>query len=209
MTSQQQTDSEIEAERAETAAMQRQGERGGMEITEKIHRRKSSTLGEIILYSLIILSVIGAGVSQISASAGGTYWLAMIPIIAVATIYIEWAKVSGEGVRWLTLVRTQLYHWGSLIISVELVSMLSYFGRINNEAVSLVTLLLVAQTTFLVGVYVDWRFCVVALFQVLCMIVLAYLATYIWVVLIAAIGIIALGIYFHRKFPGEYASIRR
>jgi uncharacterized membrane protein len=87
--------------------------------------------------------------------------------------------------------------------------MLSYFGRINNEAVSLVTLLLVAQVTFLVGVYGDWRFCVVALFQVLCMVVLAYLATYIWVVLIVAAGIIALGIYFHRKFPREFSSLRR
>jgi hypothetical protein len=210
MESQQQTDSEIEAERARTAAMRRQEEHVGMGMAERTHRRKGSTIGEIILYGLIILSVIGAGVSQVSASAGGTYWLAMVPIIAAATIYIEWSKVSDEGVRWLTLVRTQLYHWGSLIISIELVSMLSYFGRINNEAVSLVTLLLVAQTTFLVGVYLDWRFSVVALFQILCIIVLAYLATYIWVVLIVAIGIIVLGIYFHRKFPGEeFSSIRR
>jgi hypothetical protein len=206
MKSQQEID---EAERAKTAAMREREERVGMEVAQRIHHRRSSTIGEIILYGLIILSVIGAGISQISASAGSTYWLAMVPIIAAATIYIEWARVRWEGVRWVTLLRTQLYHWGSLLGAVELVNMLSYFGRITNEAVSFVTLLLVAQTTFLVGVYVDWRFAVVALFQVLCIIVLAYLATYIWVVLVVAIGIIALGIYFHRKFPGEFSSLRR
>jgi hypothetical protein len=206
MKSQQEID---EAEQAKAAAMREQEERVGIEMAERIHHRRSSTIGEIILYGLIILSVIGAGISQISASAGSTYWLAMVPIIAAATIYIEWARVRWEGVRWLTLLRTQLYHWGSLLGAVELVNMLSYFGRITNEAVSFVTLLLVAQTTFLIGVYVDWRFAVVALFQILCMIVLAYLATYIWVVLVVAIGIIALGIYFHRKFPGGFSSLRR
>jgi hypothetical protein len=212
MKSQQQIDSETEAKkRAETAARQRREEVESMEMAEKTHTHfwKKLSMEEVILSILIILSVIGAGVSQVSVSAGGTYWLAMVPIIAAATVYIEWVKVKDNGVRWQTLLRRQLYPWGSLIISIELVSMLSYFGRITNEAVSLVTLLLVAQVTFLIGVYVDWRFSVVALFQIFCVVILAYLATYIWVVLIVAIGIIALGIYFHRKLPGEGLSLRR
>jgi hypothetical protein len=209
MKSQHETDSESELKRAESVVMREQEAREGKERAERPSLWKRLTVDEVLLSSLIILSVLGAGISQISVSAGGTYWLVIIPIIAAAIIHMEWAKVRWKGVKWLTLARTQLYHWGPILVSVELVGMLSYYGRITNEAVSFVTLILVAQAMFLAGVYVDWRFAIVALFQALCMIVLAYLATYSWAVFIIAIVIIGLGAYFHRKFPGEFSSLRR
>lgn len=177
------------------------------EGSAEIARVKTGTLwrlsdaAETIFYGLIILSVIGAVIAQISPEMGRTYWLAMVPIIGFATIYVEWAKVRSGEVKWTTLIRMQIFHWGSLLVAFELVSMLSHFGRINNTAVSSMSLLLLAQATFLVGVHRDWRFCVVAIFQVLCLIVLTYLETYIWLMLIVAGAIIALGAYFHRKSP--------
>jgi hypothetical protein len=95
------------------------------------------------------------------------------------------------------------------LVSVELVQFLYYFGRLTNEGVSLVILVLIAHSTFLVGVYVDWRFSVVALFQALCLVILAYLKAYIWMVLLIAGVIIGLGMYFHRKFPDKLPSISR
>jgi hypothetical protein len=209
MKSQHEIDSEIEAKRVETAVRREQEPLESIERAEKPPFWRRLTVDEVLLSSLIILSVLGAGISQISVSAGGTYWLIIIPLIAAAIVHIEWVKVRWKGVKWLTLAQAQLYHWGPILVSVELVGMLSYFGRINNEAVSLVTLLLVAQAMFLAGVYVDWRFAVVALFQVFCMIVLAYLATYSWAIFIIATVIIGLGAYFHRKFPREFSSLRR
>lgn len=208
MESRQNTDSETRVELEETVPGQAEKGDAGIAMAETGTRWKLSTADEIIFYGLIILSLIGAVISQISVDTGRIFWLIMIPIIGIATVYIEWTKVRDEGVRLLTLVRTQLFHWGSLIVAVELVSLLAYFGRINNTAVSAMTLLLLAQVTFLVGVYVDWRFSVVAIFQVLCLIVLAYLETYIWAMLLVAAGIIALGVYFHRKFPQASARYR-
>lgn len=171
-------------------------------------RWKLSSLAEIIFYGLIILSLLGAVLAQISVEMGRTFWLALIPIIGAATVVIEWDRVRGGEIQWFALIWTQILHWGSLVVANELVSLLAHFGRINNTAVSSMSLLLLAQTTFLVGVHRDWRFCVVAIFQVLCLIVLTYLERYIWLMLVVAIFIIVLGIYLHKKLP-SLSSARR
>jgi len=201
MESQQNLDSETkEASKGTVSGQEAEG-------SAEMARAETGTLwrlsgaAETIFYGLIILSLIGAVIAQVSVETGRTYWLAMIPIIGAAAIYVEWAKVRSGEVKWTTLIRMQILHWGSLLVAFELVSMLSHFGRINNTAVSSMSLLLLAQTTFLVGVHRDWRFCVVAIFQVLCLIVLTYLETYIWLMLVVAIAIIVLGAYFHRNFP--------
>lgn len=201
MESQQNMNSGTEEESKGATPGQETGGSSDIAREETDPRWRLSASDEIIFYGLIMLSLIGAVILQVSVSFGRTYWLTMIPIIAVATIYVEWAKVRNEEVKWTTLIRMQILHWGSLVIAVQLVSLLSNFGRVNNTAVSSMTLLLLAQTTFLVGVHRDWRFCVVAVFQVLCLIVLTYLQTYIWLMLVVAVAIIALGVYFHRKFP--------
>ncbi|ADE14948.1 conserved hypothetical protein [Nitrosococcus halophilus Nc 4] len=216
MGSKQEADSETRARQAETQAMQeweehevREEENEAMEMTEKAYPRKKLTLDEMMFYGLLILSVVGVAITQSSVIVGRAYWLAMIPIIAATTLYVEWIRGRGQGMRWRTLLRTQLFHWGALLVSVELVYMLFNFGRLSNEAVSLMILLLLAQTTFQVGVYVDWRFSIVALFQAFSLIVLAYLKAYIWIILLVAIGIIALGIYFRRKFPEKFSFPHR
>lgn len=201
MESQQNLDSETKEESKGTVSGQEAEVSAEMARVETGTFWKLSGAAETIFYGLIILSLIGAVIAQVSVETGRTYWLAMIPIIGVAATYIEWAKVRSGEVKWTTLIRMQFFHWGSLLVAVELVGMLSHFGRITNEAVGSMTLLLLAQTTFLVGVHRDWRFCVVALFQVICLIVLTYLERYIWLMLVVAGAIITLGVYFHRRFP--------
>lgn len=210
MKSQQEAGSGREGEPVESSARQEhEGHGEPMEMGEGTTFLKLSLLDEIIFYGLIIASLVGAVLLQVSVGIGGGYWLAVIPILAALTIYIEWAKGRDSGVSLFTLIRTQVFHWGSLLVAIELLRVFTHFGRINNEAVSLVAFLLLAQTTFLVGVYVDWRFAVVAVFQIICLIALAYLETYIWVIIAFAVGIIALGIYFHRKFPHRIPTARR
>ncbi|QBQ55248.1 hypothetical protein [Nitrosococcus wardiae] len=200
MNTRQEADSETGARKVNIPEVQ-EGEE--VILVEDAHSRKGFTFAEVIFYGLIILSVVGAAITQASVVVGRLYWLAMIPIIAAATLYVEWVRGRETGTRWRALLRAQLFHWGALLVSVEVVYLLFNFGRLSNEGVSLVILLLLAQTTFLVGVYVDWRFSIVALFQAFSLIMLAYLQAYIWLILLIAIGIIALGIYFHRKFPGK------
>ncbi|MDN5871636.1 MAG: hypothetical protein L0H73_13055 [Nitrococcus sp.] len=200
MESQQNTDSRTTVDLAETAP--EQAEKGDTDTTRAKAgwHRKLSIVDEIIFYGLIILSLIGAVVAQFSPDMGRNYWLVLIPVIGLATICIEWSKVRRGEVKPLRLIVMQFFHWGSLVVAVELVTFLAYFGRITNTAVSSVTLLLLAQTTFVTGVDRDWRFCVVAIFQVLCLVVLTYLETYIWALLLVAIAIIVIGIYLHKKF---------
>lgn len=190
----------MKSEQNETQELE---ESGPLEITKNAETKRfyRLTLDEYLFYGLIIFSLIGVAVSRSSVGAGHLYWLAMVPILAAASLYVEWAHAQlGTGVRWKKLLRNQLIHWGSLLVAVQLAYMLLQFGTLNGQNIGQVALLLVAQTTFLMGVYVDWRFYVLGTFLALCLIVISYLEAYIWLLVLMAIGIITLGLYLHRKF---------
>ncbi|EDZ68189.1 hypothetical protein NOC27_1516 [Nitrosococcus oceani AFC27] len=183
--------------------MQELEEPESLEITDKDETKRSHrlTLDEYLFYGLILFSLIGVAISESSGGAGHLYWLAMVPMLAAASLYVEWAHAQlGTGVRWKTLLKTQLIHWGSLLVAVQLAYMLLQFGTLNEQNIGQVVLLLVAQTTFLMGIYVDWRFYVLGAFLALCLIVISYLEAYIWLLILIAIGIITLGLYLHRRF---------
>ncbi|ADJ27843.1 hypothetical protein [Nitrosococcus watsonii] len=178
-------------------------ESGLSEITEKAEKKSFNrlTLDEYLFYGLIIFSLIGVAISQSSWGTGHLYWLAMVPLLAVASLYVEWSHAQlGTGVRWKALLKTQLIHWGSLLVAVQLAYMLLDFGTLNKQSIGQVILLLVAQTTFLMGIYVDWRFYVLGAFLAIALIVVSYLEAYIWLLMLIAIGIITLGLYLHRRF---------
>lgn len=192
-------------EQEEARAMELEQEEENIDTLEMVERAKTRpfwrlTMVESLFYGLIILAVIGAAISRTSIELGQIYWLSMIPLIAAGSLYVEWAGARGKGIRWTTLLRTQLLHWASLIVAIELVYVLFGLGQIDRETIGAVVLLLVAQTTFTVGVYVDWRFSVVGLFLAGCLVVIAYLQIYIWLILLIALGIILLAMYLHRRF---------
>lgn len=205
MKSEQDEDSRAMEGQVEARAARLEQEEEDIDTLEMVERAKTRpfwhlTLAEALFYGLIILSVIGAVLSRASIEVGRMYWLAMIPLIAAGSLYVEWAGARGKGIRWITLLRTQLLHWASLIVAIELVYILFGFGQIDRVTISAIVLLLIAQTTFAVGVYVDWRFSIVGLFLAGCMVVIAYLQIYIWLVLLVALGIILLAMYLHRRF---------
>lgn len=175
---------------------------GALERVERARTRRwwHLTIAEAIFYGLIILSVIGAAISRTSIELGQVYWLSMIPLIAAASLYVEWAGARGTEISWITLLRTQLLHWASLIVAIELVYMLFGLGQLDRVTIGAIVLLLIAQTTFAVGVYVDWRFSLVGLFLAGCLVVISYLQVYMWLVLLVTFGIILLALYLHRRF---------
>jgi len=116
-------------------------------------------LEESIFAGLFILAIGGIAIADFSSRQGLDYWLAMVPIFAVASTFIGWnrARKSAGGRGVFSLLRDQLLHWAALALTVYLIYLLQATGRLNRDDAGLVTLLALALTTVLAGVHFDWR----------------------------------------------------
>jgi hypothetical protein len=149
-------------------------------------------LYEIIPIGLILLSIIGIGITDFSPSESRRYWLAMVPVFAAACLILEWSRARGRGQKWTTIVRTQLLLWLGLLLAVFLVYLLLHTGRLDNENTGLIILLLLALTTFFAGIHLGWRLFIVGIFLGLALIGATYLEEFVWIFLIIALVVVAI-----------------
>jgi hypothetical protein len=146
---------------------------------------------EIIFVVLMVLAIIGVGITDFSPARSYWYWIAMAPIFACACLIIEWTQMRREGTSWLSMLRTQLLTWLGLLVSVQIVFLLLRSGRLTYESTGLVILLLLALTTYIVGIHLGFQVCLLGVFLGLTLLVAAYLEQYIWVIaLLAVLGLI-------------------
>jgi len=158
----------------------------------------------IVIGGTLGLSYLGVAITYIHADLAYLYWFTLIPVFAAVCIAIEWFRVREQQIeiKWRSWVGKQLLHWGGLLIAVELVYSLFDAGRIPRTTSGLVILLLLALTTFLYGVHLDWRFIVVGLFLAISYLIMAYFVTYVWLLLLIAILIMAVAIFIAKRSVG-------
>lgn len=151
---------------------------------------------EIVLMVLVLLSVIGMGITDFSPDSSHWYWFAMVPIFGVACVVIEWSRSREKGYKRLAYIRTQLFHWIGLLVAVQLVYVLLHSGRLNSENAGLVLILLLSLTTYLAGIHLGWHFCLLGVLLAIALAMAAYLEALIWLMLFAVIvaGIIVFSI---------------
>jgi hypothetical protein len=155
--------------------------------------RRSIGFQQIILLILIVLSIIGVGVTDFSPQKGHSYWLVMVPVFAAACLILEWRRGREKGRRWTAVLRTQFLLWLGLLLAVQLVYLLLHTGRLDFENTGLIVVLLLALTTFFAGINLDWRLFIVGGILGAVVAGAAYLETFFWLfTLIALVGIAAI-----------------
>lgn len=159
-------------------------------------------LYEIILIVLILLAIIGIGITDFSPADGHRYWFAMVPVFAGACLMLEWSRARGKGQKWTTILRSQLLLWLGALLAVRLVYLLLHTGRLDNENTGLIILLVLALTTFFAGIHLGWRLFIVGIFLGVALIGAAYMEEFVWIFLIIAIVVIAI-LLLLKRFAGH------
>jgi hypothetical protein len=170
-------------------------------VTKKNLLKRMFGFYEIILIVLILLSIIGIGITDFSPADSHLYWLAMVPVFAGACLILEWSRARGRGQKWTTIVRNQLLLWFGLLLAVRLVYMLLHTGRLDNENTGLIILLLLALTTFFAGIHLGWRLCLVGGFLGAALVAATYLEEYVWMLVIIAMVILAV-VFLLKRYAG-------
>jgi len=157
---------------------------------------------EIVIIVLIALSILGIGITDFSPADSYKYWVAMVPIFGGACLILEWSRARGKGAKWSTMLRTQLPHWIGLLVAVRLVFEMLHKGRLDNENTGLVILLLLALSTFIAGIHLGWRLCLVGGFLAAALVAATYLEEYVWILLIIGLAVSAI-VFLWKQFAGS------
>ena len=119
---------------------------------------------------MILLAWIGAIYTTFSVEQSRWYWQWLIPVFGLICIATQWNNVGptlkGRGL----MVLRQVLHWGVVLLMSKLIfiasGQVSSIDALDDRDASLVLMFTVALSTFLAGVYFDWRLCVVAVFLI-------------------------------------------
>ena len=162
--------------------------------------KRGSRIAEGVLILLILLSLIGVGITDFSPTDGYWYWMFMIVIfglISIAMGFFESKKMSGNVVK--KVISVQAIHWLGSMLTVFAVFLMLQAGRLDYENTGLVILLILALATFIDGVHLGWRFCMAGLFLGTTAVIAAFLEEFMWMALLLAIVIILFTLYWEKR----------
>ena len=117
----------------------------------------------VIMIMLMLLAIIGVGITDYSPRLSHLYWLAMVLVTGISCNVIEWSRARKKDLSATTIVKKEMLIWLSVLVAVSLVYFLFHSGRIDNENTGLIILLILALATLLAGLRLGWRLCILGL----------------------------------------------
>jgi hypothetical protein len=157
----------------------------------------------IIMILLVLLAIVGIGITDFSPQLSHWYWLAMVVITGIACIVMEWSRARKKGLSATTIVKKEVFIWLGVLVAVNLVYFLFHSGRLDSENTGLVILLILALATFLAGLRLDWRLCLLGGVLSGALILATYLEEFLWIVLMVVLAAAA-GIYFMARLKSGH-----
>ena len=157
--------------------------------------KRKFQIEEGILILLLVLSLVGVGITDFAPNDGYWYWMAMIFIFALAAIFIGWLRTKHDIDHFKKLLSEQAIHWGCAILVVLAAFSLLNAGHLNSQNTSLVILLILAQATVVDGLRVGWRFSVNGVFLGLSAVIAGHVEHFMWFELLLAIVLVAFTLY--------------
>lgn len=156
-----------------------------------IAEKKRFQIEEAILVLLLILSLVGIGITDFSPADGYGYWIIMVLLFGLFAMIIGWQQSKHRSDDFKIILREQSIHWATSLLVVGGAFLILQSGRIAEEETGLIILLILSLSTILDGLRVGWRFSLVGLFLGVAAVVSVYTPHFLWVELAIAILIVA------------------
>jgi hypothetical protein len=160
---------------------------------------KLFSLEEYLFAFLIILSIIGIAVTSYSNKHALKYWLVMVPVFSIVSIYYGWVHENKSSRNKSDIIKDQILQWIGLLVAVLLVLLLVNYGSINSSEAGYFIIILLSLATYISGIQYDRRLIILAVLLGFTAGVASVVEHFFWIVL--ALGILsgAYVIYNKRK----------
>jgi hypothetical protein len=149
--------------------------------------KKRFHIEEALLTLLLILSLVGIGITDFSPADGYGYWIIMMFVFALFAIIIGWRQSKHRSVDFKKILREQSIHWSTSLLVVGGAFLIQKSGRIAAEDIGLVILLILSLSTILDGLRVGWRFSLVGIFLGVSAVIAVYTEHFLWIELLIAL----------------------
>ncbi len=153
----------------------------------------------VIMILLALLAIVGIGITDYSPQRSHLYWIAMVVVTGIACVVMEWSRSRKTGHSIGAILKSEGLFWLSILIAVYLVYFLLRAGRLDSENTGLVILLILALATFLAGLRLGWRLCILGVLLGCTLIMATYLEEFLWIVLMVVM-FAAAAVYFMARF---------
>lgn len=162
---------------------------------------------EYILVFLVLLSVAGIALTDVTPSKGFWYWMAMAPVFCGAIIAINWSRIDRRGESKGRLIWTQVFRWFGYLATIYVVFILSATdtGLLNNVDAGLIALLILAFATFSAGIGANWQISAVGVFLGIAVVIVALVEEYIWALLIP-LALVVIAVVLFRRWRSRKAQ---
>jgi hypothetical protein len=135
---------------------------------------------------MILLALVGVGLSTTSSSFATTYWISLVPVYGILCVSTAWLRAGVEGRRHRVPVIRQGLHWLALALALGLDFFIRGTGEETAVAAGLNALLVLALGCFLAGIHLEWLFAVVGVLLSLLLVLVAKADQYLWLVFVVS-----------------------
>ena len=149
---------------------------------------------------MLALALLGVATTSVARQAMTTYWIILVPVFALISLYARWREAGGEESPW-RLLSIEVFHWLSVMVAMYLVLIGTVRQMMNADASALMTLTILALGTFSAGLQIrSWRICVVGVALGVCVPIIAWIdrATLILLLLAVLFGVSMLLLRLHK-----------
>ncbi len=158
--------------------------------SQLIEHRRRFQIEEGIFILLLLLSLVGIGITDFSPEDGYGYWLIMVLVFGLLAVLVSWFQSKKGDVDFGAIIKEQTLHWTASLIVVGGAFLLEQAGKLDESSASLVVLLLLSLATMLDGIRVGWQLSLVGFFLGACAIIIAYVEQFMLASALLAIVII-------------------
>lgn len=151
---------------------------------------------ETIVILLLVLSLIGVNLTEFSTADGWWYWMIMIVVFTLSAIVVGLFTLKKRSQTIRSVMQVQLIHWASVTLIVIAAFSLLNADVMEDQAASLVVLLILSLASFLDGVHIGWRFSMVGVFLGVTAVIMAHIEDYLIFIAPLALLIVIVTFFF-------------
>jgi hypothetical protein len=159
-------------------------------ITQQHHLRRPLQIAFGVALLMVLLAMIGVGLTTTNRVNAPTYWLSLVPVYGLLCMGVAWYR-KRHGATGL-LVLKQALHWLVIGFAIWLDFYIRGTGEMTGEAAGFNALLLLSIGCLLAGVHLEWMFALVGVLLAATLILVVKAEQYLWLAFIVGAILVAL-----------------
>ena len=155
---------------------------------------------------MLVLALVGVGVTQVEHAGGKLYWLFLVLVYAGISVVRAWQRAKERGAPVWPMIRAQVFHWLGALVAINIVLYYESVDIASRGAAADYSLLILALSCYLAGVHFNWSYSLLGALLAVMAVGLGYLDQLSLYALVIPLAVLAVWIFVKRKGTDAVAS---